>query len=391
MLQKIHLSGMKNLISNIGLLAILSVPALAQQTDTLRTAASVTPAIATPSANNELTISGYIEAYYAHELNSPKLTQERPGFLYNFKRNREVNVNLAFIKLAYQTERVRGNLALQAGTYAQYNYAAEQLLMQHIYEANAGVKLTKSAELWLDAGVFSSHIGFESAIGKDNWTLTRSMVAENSPYYLAGAKLTYNTRDGKWTLLGSVVNGWQRIKRLDGLSKPGISTQVQFRPSASVTLNWSTFFGSDRPDSLSQHRMYHNLYGQFQRHKVGVILGFDIGRDRMPVLNGRRSGEGYFTWLTPVAILRYKCTDAFRIAGRIEYFQDKHEVIIATRSGSGFETLGYSLNADYAVTPRALFRIEARQFSGKGTYFANRQGGPARLNTALTTSLSIQF
>ncbi len=382
---------MNQVVKNIGFLAVLGTPALAQQTDSLRTTASVTQAITTPLTTNELTVSGYIEAYYAHELNSPKVMQERPGFLYNFKRNREINVNLAFIKVGYQTERVRGNLALQAGTYAQYNYAAEQPLMQAVYEANAGVKLAKSADVWLDAGVFSSHIGFESAIGKDNWTLTRSMVAENSPYYLAGAKLTYNTPDGKWTLLGSVVNGWQRIKRLDGVSKPGLSTQVQYRPSGSVTLNWSTFFGSDRPDSLSQNRMYHNLYGQFQYKKAGLILGFDIGSDRKPVLNGRRSGDGYYTWLTPVVILRYHFTDTFRMAGRVEYFQDQNEVIIATRSGSGFETLGYSLNADYAITPRALFRIEARQFSGKGTYFENRQGQPARLNTALTTSLSIQF
>ncbi|OIN55555.1 outer membrane beta-barrel protein, partial [Arsenicibacter rosenii] len=264
-------------------------------------------------------------------------------------------------------------------------------VMQHIYEANAGVKLSGKRDLWLDAGIFSSHIGFESAVGRDNWTLTRSLVAENSPYYLAGAKLTYNTPNGKWTVLGAVVNGWQRIKRLDGLSTPGLSTQLQFRPTGSLTVNWSTYFGSDRPDSLRQRRMYHNLYTQFQQGKAGLILGFDIGSDRKPVINGKRTGEGAYTWLTPVAILRYRFSDKFRMAGRAEYFQDKHEVVITTGTGGGFETTGYSLNADYAITPQALWRIEVRQFHGKGTYFNDKAGTPSRLNTAITTSLSIQF
>ncbi|MBK8628485.1 MAG: outer membrane beta-barrel protein [Saprospiraceae bacterium] len=28
----------------------------------------------------------------------------------------------------------------------------------------------------MDAGIFPSHIGFESAISADNWTLTRSLL-----------------------------------------------------------------------------------------------------------------------------------------------------------------------------------------------------------------------
>ena len=39
--------------------------------------------------------------------------------------------------------------------------------------ANAGYKLSAKKAWWLDIGVLPSHIGFESAVGKDNWTLTR--------------------------------------------------------------------------------------------------------------------------------------------------------------------------------------------------------------------------
>lgn len=350
---------------------------------------STTPA-STP--NTGLAVTGYVEAYYTHDFTAPKASQERPGFLYNHKRNREVNVNLAFIKGAYSSERVRANLALQVGTYAQYNYAVEQDLVKNIFEANAGVKLGKKHDLWLDAGIFASHIGFESAISKDCWTLTRSILAENSPYYLSGAKLTYNTANGKWTLLGMVTNGWQRIARLPGYSGPSVSTQVQYRPSARLTLNWSSFLGSDRPDSLKQTRFFNNFYAIVNPNgKVSAILGFDIGSDRKPILSGdRRVGSGSYVWYSPVAIVRYSVSDAIKLAGRVEYYDDKNGVIIATGTPNGFKTWGYSVNYDYFILPNAVFRIEGKVYNSRDAIFETASG-LTKTNASLTTSLAISF
>ncbi len=344
----------------------------------------------TPDSTAKLTFSGYAEAYYTHDFTAPKTRQERPGFLYNHKRNREVNVNLAFLKGAYAGDRVRANLALMVGTYAQYNLATEQELVKNIFEANAGMKLSKTSELWLDAGIFASHIGFESAISKDCWTLTRSLLAENSPYYLAGAKLTYTSPNGQWILLGGVFNGWQRVKRLDGYTGPSLSTQVQFKPSANVTLNYSAFLGSDRPDSLKSGRVYHNFYAIVQPGKLGVILGFDLGSDRKPVLEGRRVGQGRYTWYSPVAIVRYAASDRVNLAGRVEYYDDPSSVIIATGTPNGFKTWGYSVNFDYAFAPQAVFRIEGKLYDSHDAIFETTAGS-TRTNTSLTTSLAVAF
>ena len=335
--------------------------------------------------NAGLTVSGYVEAYYSHDFTLNKTTPERPGFLYNHRRNREVNINLAFIKAAYTGERVRGNLAIQVGNYAQYNYAAEQELTRNIFEANAGVKLAKNRDLWLDAGIFVSHIGFESAISKDCWTLTRSMLAENSPYYLSGAKVTYNTPDGKLTVLGMVTNGWQRVRKLDGYSGPSFSTQVQYRPSPMLTLNWSSFLGSDRPDSLRQGRFFNNLYAIINpAGRFGVILGFDVGTEQKPFV--RQAGEriaGYNSWFSPVAIARYKTSEKSYVNARVEYYDDKRGIIIGI---PGFQTMGYSLGYDYAIMPNALFRVEGKMYDSKSPIFEAK-----RVNTSLTTSLAVSF
>ncbi|MVM31089.1 outer membrane beta-barrel protein [Spirosoma sp. HMF4905] len=367
----------------------VAMPLMAQTIDS--TASTTTQTSATAS-NTGLVLSGYIEAYYTHDFTAPKTSQERPGFLYNHKRNREVNVNLAFVKAAYTSERVRGNLALQVGTYAQYNYAAEQGLVRNIYEANVGVKLSKKRDLWLDAGIFGSHIGFESAISKDCWTLTRSILAENSPYYLAGAKVTYNTPNGKWTLLGSILNGWQRIAKLPGYSGPSLSTQVQFKPNANLVLNWSSFLGSDRPDSLKQTRFFNNFYAIINSNgKIGAILGFDVGADRKPIGAGnQRVGSGSYVWYSPVAILRYAVSDAVKVAGRIEYYDDKNGVIIATGTPNGFKTWGYSVNFDYFILPNALFRVEGKLYDSQDAIFETSTT-LSKTNTSLTTSLAVSF
>ena len=57
----------------------------------------------------------------------------------------------------------------------------------------------------------------QSAISIDNCTLTRSLLAENLPYFLTGAKLTINPTD-KWEIAGLKVNGWQPIQRLQALT-----------------------------------------------------------------------------------------------------------------------------------------------------------------------------
>lgn len=363
----------------------------AQITDTTM-ASAPTQSASQVNPNSGLTLTGYVEAYYTHDFTAPKTSQERPGFLYNHKRNRELNLNLAFAKLAYSTERIRGNLALQVGTYAQYNYAAEQDLIQNIFEANAGVKLSKTKDLWLDAGLFASHIGFESAISKDCWTLTRSLLAENSPYYLSGAKVIYNTVNGKWTLLGMITNGWQRVKKVDGYTGPSFTTQVQYRPSSKLTLNWSSFIGSDRPDSLRQGRFFNNFYAIINpTGRFGVILGFDVGSDRKPVIrrgsDQRVDGGGNYVWYSPVLIARYKASDRSYLNGRVEYYDDKNAVIIRI---TGFRTTGYSVGYDYTILPNALFRIEGKVYNSKDPIFEAKKG-LSRSNTSLTTSLAVSF
>ena len=332
-----------------------------------------------------LTISGYAETYYSYDFNKP-VNNTKPPFIYSYNKNNEVSVNLAFVKGSYNTESVRANLALAGGSYMNSNYASEPGVLNNIYEGNVGLKLSKKDNLWLDAGVFSSHIGFESAVGKDNWTLTRSLSADNTPYYETGAKLSYTSENDVWFVSALVLNGWQHIRRVEGNSSPSFGTQVTYNPSTKVTLNWSTFIGNDKPDNDKKMRYFNNFYGIFQLNNgLAAIVAFDIGAEQE-----NKGSSAMNTWFNPTMILKFTPTAKTAITIRAEYYDDKNGVIIATGTPNGFKTWGFSSNFDYAITNNIVWRVEARALSSKDSIFI-KNNNIANNNAFVTTALAINF
>ncbi|MBK9423023.1 MAG: porin [Bacteroidetes bacterium] len=332
-----------------------------------------------------LMLAGYVEAYYGYDLNEPE-NNSRPSFIYSHNRHNEFNLNLGIIKAAYLTDKVRANIALATGTYMNANYASETGVLKSIYEANAGFKISKNKNLWVDAGVFASHIGFESAISKDCRVLTRSILAENSPYFESGAKISYTTDNSKWFLSGLVLNGWQRIQRPDANNSPAFGTQITYTPNSKITLNYSTFFGNDKPDTSKQMRYFNNLYGLFQiTDNFHLTAGFDYGMEEESA-----ASNDFNTWYSPVIIVQFKLNNQWTIAGRGEYYVDDNGVIIATGTENGFQTTVFSLNVDYKIRDNAVWRIEGRSLNSKDKIFIN-DNTPENNSTFVTTSIAISF
>ncbi len=333
-----------------------------------------------------LKISGFAEVYYQYDSNNPE-NNSRPNFIYSHHRNNEVNINLAFIKANYETENLRAYLALATGTYMNANYSEEEGVLKNIYEASIGFKISKNKNLWIDAGVFPSHIGFESAVVKDNWTLTRSIAAENSPYFETGAKISYTSDNRKWLMSGLVLNGWQRIQQVDGNSTPSFGHQLTYIPNEKLTINSSSFIGNDKPDSIRQMRYFHNLYGIYKINKQWAVrAGFDIGAEQKS-----KGSEAYNLWYAPVLIAQFSPTEKFRIGMRGEYYHDKYGAKIATGTENGFQTFGYSLNADYQILPNLLWRTELRNLHSRDAIFPKRDVENVKNSATVATSLSVYF
>jgi len=328
------------------------------------------------SSKSVINFSGYTEGYYSYDFASPA-NHLKNDFSYSHRKNNQIGINLAYAKVNYEDKNTRANLALMTGDYTRFNLANEPLLLQNILEANIGIKLSKQKNIWLDVGVMPSHIGFESAISQDCWTLTRSLLAENSPYFETGAKLTFINQKKTLTTSLLLLNGWQNIERKDGFNALNAGAQIIYKPSARLTLNYSNFIGSAYPDSVKNVRTYHNLYAIYEPNsKIGFTVGFDLGT------------ESKGNCFSPVFIIRKSLTYNSKVAFRYEYFNDKSQVIINANNLNGFVISGVSLNYDYTINANCLFRIEAKNYFSSDKLFDTNS---KNTNLCLTSGISLKF
>ena len=325
----------------------------------------------------KIKVSGFLETYYAYDFSSPTTDSKLP-FMYNYNRHNEFNVNNGLIRAQLQYGNTYASIAVHAGTYVDDNYASEDIKL--VSEAYVGMYLNDNKKSSIEVGIMPSYIGFESATTASNLTLTRSILAENSPYFMTGIKYNYKPND-KWSFSGLVTNGWQRINKPQKDVAPALGTQIIYKSSEKATLNWSTFIGEEFYGTELAMRYFSNLYwDNTWNAKWRTILGFDFGIQDSSSLNDK-----HLYWMSPVLIAQYSINSKWQTAVRLEYYQDEDNVIIAT--SDAFKTSGASLNFDYLPNSKVKLRTEARYFDSKEAIFFDNKSN----NFFVTTSLSFEF
>ena len=331
------------------------------------------------NSKSKFIFAGYADLYYQYDFNKPS-DKLRPPFLYNFKKHDELNVNLALLKGTFESKKFRASLGIMAGNYSEFNLAAEPALLRHIYEANIGYNL--SSRFSIEAGIFPSHIGCESAIAKDNWNLSRSLLAENSPYYETGIKFNFNPNE-KWSTSFIILNGWQNIK--DYNSSKAIGTQVVFKPDEKWIFNSSTFIGNEKPKSSKQLRLFHNLHITCNiSDKFKTLFMLDLGAEK------KVDGRGYNNWMGTALLTQYSFSKKLTAAGRIELYKDRNGVIVSNYPPPGFRTTGIAVNVDYHPTKNIVLRTEARSLNASENIF-ERNTHRVKSNFALLTVAAFYF
>lgn len=315
-----------------------------------------------PKWTDSIDMELYLEVYYGFDFAQPD-NHLRPDFTYSFHRHNEVNLNLGLVQFGYENNQVRSSLGIMTGTYANRNMELEPSLIRNIYQANIGLKLHDKHNLWLDAGILESHIGFEGAKGGNYDFLTRSMLADNSPYYSAGAQVSYTSKSKHWYFAGLFLNGWQQIYRTDGNQTPALGHQVQYTPNPYLTINSSSFIGNVYPENAKRMRYFHNLYFEYKGETSAFTFGVDLGAQEQPLMNEMA------TWYAFIGQFKYSITNKWDMGLRIEYYQDSERVIINQGVDPVFETLGFSLGVNYSPHELVKLRMEAKSFLSERNVF----------------------
>jgi hypothetical protein len=342
--------------------------------------------------DKKISFGGFIDGQYAFDFNAPasgdRLYTTQPV------RHNEFNINLAFLDVKYDTEKIRSRLALQAGTSVQSNYSSEPTngsvsggdLSRHVQEARVGYKLGEKT--WIDAGIFFSHVGAEGWISKDNLTLTRSLVADFSPYYLSGIKISHAATD-RLNLLLTVTNGWQNISENNQEKNIGTGLEYIFDH---ISLAYNTLIGREVSPSLNtvvrngQFRHFHDfLIKSRGLENWEWVAQYDIG------FQEKDTESGNSLWQGALVMARFQLNSSQKISARVEYYQDRDQILIVTNTPDAFEGYGGSLCFDNQLDESVLWRLEARYLETNRPVFAKKINQLKDSNLSLTTSLSIQF
>jgi long-subunit fatty acid transport protein len=268
---------------------------------------------------------------------------------------------MAVVKASYEKGNLTANLGLNTGDFPAANMAHERELLRMLYEANVSYKFFKKFQF--TAGMFGSHMGFESALSFNNLLTSHSLASEWTPYYLAGAKLEYMPND-KWLLGLTVANGNQAITEYEGNTNKLLGLQLNWSPNKNLTINYSNMYYNDAPDSAAQNVFYNNLYATYSvDKKLDIVAGFDYGINNNTVTN---TTDGI---MVGSLLARYHLTKAIAVAGRAEYYNDEKGSFIKTPTGFAFETMCYSMNLDYSPAERIKFRLEGRMFSSNEPFY----------------------
>ncbi|HMS03749.1 MAG TPA: outer membrane beta-barrel protein [Gemmatimonadaceae bacterium] len=325
---------------------------------------------------------GFVDTYVAFDANRPPERDRQ--FTTQPARHAEFNVNLAHVHVTLEGGRLRGRLALQAGTSVQSNYAGEPTqgavsgpaVSRFLQEAWVGTHLTPS--LAVDAGVFYSNMGMESWESDANPTYTRSLVADYSPYYSSGVRLQWKASD-RVTARVDLINGWQNISETN--SDKAVGTRLDLTTER-FGASWYTFAGKERDAGT---RLFTGVGGTAALgDRVRLLAQFDVGRER------RAEADGRAGWHGGMFIARVALTDATALVGRVERYSDPEQVILVTGRTEGFRGNGASIGLDQRLAGGVLWRSEVRAQRTRDAVFTSN-GGPRARGVVAVTSLSLRF
>lgn len=270
------------------------------------------------ATGHKIIIGGYVCGYYAHysdETESPDGFVQFPTMA---PRNNQFGLNLVQVSMEYRSKVLRSNITLHYGDIPESVWPRPFNLIQ---EAHAGFRIVKG--LWLDAGFFKTHIGLESIQPRENVTSSMAVLTFYEPYYLSGAKLTYEV-NSKLSVQVNMFNGYNEYVEDNKNKALGFSALYDVNKNVSVTYNFLTCDETLDNIPVKHQRYYNNLYAtfKFSRLNLGVEANYGLQEHS---LKGDTSKMA--TMFSGLIVARYALLKKLAMYGRGEYFSDPNQIL----------------------------------------------------------------
>lgn len=301
------------------------------------------------------TLSGYVDAYYAYYTDTA-LASGFQKFPTASPRSNQFGLNIAQLSAVYQSRRFRGMATFFFGDTPT---SAWSPYFNMIQEAHLGFKL--KGRLWLDAGFFRTHIGLESIQPRENIAISFATTTYFEPYYLSGAKLTWE-HSQKWLFQLNAFNSFNGF--VDNNKNKAVGVSMSYNPSEKFSITYSSLMSDESPDNFArqQTRVYNNVIGVFKTNRLTLGFETNYGIQTNSQLDDTSATASMFSALIA---LKYRLSPAWALYTRGEYYIDRDEMLTGPVLNQNHELIGLDLTgitcgAEYKPIPNSYVRLEGR-------------------------------
>lgn len=214
-------------------------------------------AAAVHAQDGMVTYGGFLDASYLRAFNDPanKLFRSR-GTTWHVN---DLHLNMAAAyarKKLSESSRWGGEFLVQAGKDDEiFGYSATATnmdgshVLRHLGLANLSYLAPAGKGLTIQAGIFSSLIGYDSLYAKDNFNYTRPWGADFTPYLMLGVNASYPFTE-KLTGTFYVVNGYWHLAHANDV--PSSGAQLAYKLTPEITVKETVLAGPHQENTSFQ-------------------------------------------------------------------------------------------------------------------------------------------
>ncbi len=360
------------------------------------TAACAAIVIAAPAAAQDAAsffsrtaVSGYIDTYYAYNLNRPRTPcQVVNGVeVFNCLHAFDVAHNAFSLDLANLALEKAPTADSRGGFLVDLSYGSGERLVagaesgRHEVPANlqqAYVSYLASARgtVRLDFGKFVTPAGFERIDPTADWNGSRSLLfALAIPRDQFGLRAVFQPTD-RITVMGLLTNGWRDVADNTGARRTGVSASV--RAARWLTLTGTYLGGPETSITTSGWRdLFDTVAIVHVADGLSVAFNADVGRDRSTLQE----------WDGTALYVHYQPRDWFSITPRVESLRD-HDGFM---TGVAQDLQEGTLTAEFRHPQGGALRLEYRVDVTDRPYFLRGASDTVRTQSLASATWVVAF
>ena len=225
--------------------------------------------------------------------------------------------------------------------------------------------------LTLQAGIFSSFIGYDSLYAKDNFNYTRPWGADFTPYFMWGGNVSYPFTE-KLTGTFFLVNGYWHLARAN--SAPSAGGQIAYKVTPRWTVKETTLFGPHQRNTAFEFwRFLTDTIVERKTEKFTFASEYIFSTEKVDAFGKPRALM--MSWQLPT---RWYLNTRWSLSFRPEVFWDRDgRWTLARQTVKAFtSTLEYRVPYRWTTS---IFRLEHRWDDSRGPdggFFRGRELSP---------------